>query len=116
AGRQDLAFAPAAAQWTAAAAPPGAAAPPSETAAPGYPRGPPHDPPRAPRAETAAPGYPGGPRSDHPGAPGVRQPVSHRRSAGGREVTDIHAAEQSDARLARLSYADGIWIGATQIS
>jgi undecaprenyl-diphosphatase len=80
AGRQDLAFAPAAAQWTA-----------------------------------AAPGYPGSPRSDDPDAPGVRQPASHRRSADGREVTDIDAAEQSDARLARLSYADGIWIGATQI-
>jgi len=94
AGRQDLAFAPAAAQRTAAAPPPGAAVPPWET---------------------AAPGYPGSPRDGHPGAPGVRQPASHRRSAGGREVTDIDAAEQSDARLAGLSYADGIWIGATQI-
>jgi undecaprenyl-diphosphatase len=81
AGRQDLAFAPAAAQRTA----------------------------------VAAPGSPGSPRSDHPGAPGVRQPASHHRSAGGREVTDIDAAEQSDTRLARLSYADGIWIGSTQI-
>jgi undecaprenyl-diphosphatase len=80
AGCQDLAFAPAAAERTA-----------------------------------AAPGYPGSPRYDDPGAPGVRQPASHRRSADGREVTDIDAAEQSDARLARLSYADGIWIGATQI-
>jgi len=94
AGRQDLAFAPAAAQRTAAAPPPGAAVPPWET---------------------AAPGYPGSPRDGHPGAPGVRQPASHRRSAGGREVSDIDAAEQSDARLAGLSYADGIWIGATQI-
>jgi undecaprenyl-diphosphatase len=94
AGRQDLAFAPAAAQRTAAAPPPGAAVPPWET---------------------AAPGYPGSPGDGHPGAPGVRQPASHRRSAGGREVTDIDAAEQSDARLAGLSYADGIWIGATQI-
>jgi len=94
AGRQDLAFAPAAAQWTAAAPPQGAAVPPWETAAPGYPRS---------------------PSDGHPGAPGVRKPASHRRSAGGREVTDIDAAEQSDARLAGLSYADGIWIGATQI-
>ena len=94
AGRQNLAFAPAAAQRTAAAPPPGAAVPPWET---------------------AAPGYPGSPRDGHPGAPGVRQPASHRRSAGGREVSDIDAAEQSDARLAGLSYADGIWIGATQI-
>jgi undecaprenyl-diphosphatase len=87
AGRQDLAFAPAAAQRTAA----------------------------VPPWETAAPGHPGSPDYDLPGAPGVRQPASHRRSAGGREVTDIDAAEQSDARLARLSYADGILIGATQI-
>jgi undecaprenyl-diphosphatase len=94
AGRQDLAFAPAAAQRT-------AAAPPQEAAVPPW--------------ETAAPGYPGRPRDDHRGAPGVRQPASHRRSAGGREVSDIDAAEQSDARLAGLSYADGIWIGATQI-
>jgi undecaprenyl-diphosphatase len=94
AGRQDLAFAPAAAQRTAAAPPQRAAVPPWET---------------------AAPGHPGSPHYDHPGAPGVRQPASHRRSAGGREVTDIDAAEQSDARLARLSYADGILIGATQI-
>jgi undecaprenyl-diphosphatase len=94
AGGEDLAFAPAAAQRTAAAPPRGAAVPPWET---------------------AAPGYPGSPSDGHPGAPGVRQPASHRRSAGGREVTDIDAAEQSDARLAGLSYADGIWIGATQI-
>ena len=97
ASRQDLAFAPAAAQRTAAAAPWGPAVPPWES---------------------AAPGYPGSPSDGHPGAPGaggVRQPASHRRSAGGREVTDIDAAEQSDARLAGLSYADGIWIGATQI-
>ena len=94
AGRQDLAFAPAAAQRT-------AAAPPQEAAVPPW--------------ETAAPGYPGSPRYNQPGAPGVRQPASHRRSAGGREVSDIDAAEQSDARLAGLSYADGIWIGATQI-
>jgi undecaprenyl-diphosphatase len=80
AGRQDLAFAPAGAQRTA-----------------------------------AAPEYPGSPGYDDPGAPGVRPPASHRRSAGGREVTDIDAAEQSDARLAGLSYVDGIWIGATQI-
>jgi undecaprenyl-diphosphatase len=91
AGREDLAFVPAAAQRTAAAPPPGAAVPPRET---------------------AAPGYPGDPGYDHPGA---QQSASHRRSAGGREVTDIDAAEQSDARLAGLSYADGIWIGATQI-
>src|SRR5271165_6216262 len=48
AGRQDLAFAPAAAQWTAAAPPPGAAVPPWETAAPGYPGSPRYDHPAAP--------------------------------------------------------------------
>jgi undecaprenyl-diphosphatase len=46
---------------------------------------------------------------------GPGQPASHRKPSGGRAAADIDAAEQSDARLARLSYADGIWIGATQI-
>jgi undecaprenyl-diphosphatase len=40
------------------------------------------------------------------------QPASHRKPAGGR---DVDAAERSDARLARLSYVDGILIGTTQI-
>src|SRR5215470_11073824 len=46
---------------------------------------------------------------------GMGQPVSHRQAPGGRAAADIDATERSDARLARLSYADGIWIGATQI-
>jgi undecaprenyl-diphosphatase len=41
--------------------------------------------------------------------------ASHRRSSGGRAATDVDAAEQSDARLARLSYANGILIGSMQI-
>ena len=43
------------------------------------------------------------------------QPASHRRTSGGRAVADIAAAEQSDTRIAGLSYASGIWIGAAQI-
>jgi undecaprenyl-diphosphatase len=50
-----------------------------------------------------------------PGAAGSGQPVSQRRSSGGRDVDDVAAAEESDARLARLSYTDGILIGSTQI-
>jgi undecaprenyl-diphosphatase len=43
------------------------------------------------------------------------QPASHRRPSGGRDAGDVDAAEQSDARLARLSYKDAVLIGATQI-
>jgi undecaprenyl-diphosphatase len=46
----------------------------------------------------------------------VRRPASHRRpSGGGRAVDDVAAAEQSDERIARLSYVDSIVIGCTQI-
>ena len=48
-------------------------------------------------------------------AVGPGRPTSHRRPSGGRAAADIDAAEQSDARIARLSYASGIWIGASQI-
>ena len=76
--------------------------------------------------QTLAQGYPGARRYDSAGAPdapgrgavgpdSVRRPGSHRKQAGGRDVADVDAAEQSDARLARLSYADGLLIGATQI-
>jgi undecaprenyl-diphosphatase len=58
-----------------------------------------------------APGNPGG----RPPATGVGQPASHRKPADGRAAADIGAAEQSDARIARLSYAAGTLIGATQI-
>jgi undecaprenyl-diphosphatase len=41
--------------------------------------------------------------------------ASHRESAGERAAADINAAERSDARIARLSYAAATLIGATQI-
>jgi undecaprenyl-diphosphatase len=95
AGRPAQAFAPAGTAETAAAGAPG---------------------------QAVAQGYPGARRYDSPGAPGapggpadVRRPASHRKPAGGRAATDIDAAEQSDTRLARLSYTDGVLIGATQI-
>jgi undecaprenyl-diphosphatase len=49
-----------------------------------------------------------------PAAAGLGQPASHRRPAGGREAADIGAADRSDARIARLSYAATL-IEATQI-
>jgi undecaprenyl-diphosphatase len=63
------------------------------------------------------PGYPGGvERGTMPlPAVGLGETASHRRPAGGRERADIDTAEQSDARLARLSYKEGILIGAMQI-
>jgi undecaprenyl-diphosphatase len=106
------------AQTLAPAKAPGATAagPPWEAAAPGYPGTPGH-------------GYPGNPSygySGHPGGsgqPGGRplaaasmgRPASHRKSAGGRATGDIDDAEQSDARIARLSYATATLIGSTQI-
>jgi undecaprenyl-diphosphatase len=45
----------------------------------------------------------------------MRQPASHRKASGGRAAADIDAAEQSDARIAGLSYAAGTLIGVTQI-
>jgi undecaprenyl-diphosphatase len=74
--------------------------------------------------ETAASGYPGPQGYGDPANPGHRgnsdltgmgQPASHRKPSGGRAVADVASAERSDARLARLSYVDGILIGATQI-
>jgi undecaprenyl-diphosphatase len=68
------------------------------------------------RADRGTSGHPGGAGGATVPLPvGVGQPVSPRQAPGGRAAADIDAAEQSDARLARLSYADGIWIGATQI-
>ncbi len=108
AGRPAQAFAHADASGTAVVDPPWDAAAPGYSSAPGY-------------------GYPGVPQSPaYPGAPGHastaaheaagrRQPVSHRKPSGGRDLTDVDAAERSDARLAGLSYANGILIGATQI-
>jgi undecaprenyl-diphosphatase len=144
AGRPAQAFAPGAVAGTAAASDPGQAAVPGYPDGPGYgypdaPRDPGYQPnPGGPairrypanRGGPANPRYPGVP--GHPGAPGypagaghatiplpagggMGQPASHRKPAGGRERADIDAAEQSDARIARLSYKDGILIGAAQI-
>jgi undecaprenyl-diphosphatase len=98
AGRPAQAFAPASA--------PAPAVPPWEAAAPGYPGTPGYAYPSIPQN----PGYP-----QNPGAAGVRQPTSHRRPSGGRDVGDVADAERSDERIAGLSYADGILIGAAQI-
>ena len=100
AGRPAQAFARAGTPRTAAAGAPG------HTAVPGYPATPGYGYPGVPRT----PGYPG-----NPAAAGMGQPATHRMPAGGRAVADIDAAERSDARIARLSYAAGTLIGATQI-
>jgi undecaprenyl-diphosphatase len=122
-GRTDRAFAPAGAPGTAAAAPWEAAVPPWEAAAPGYPGTPGYGYPSAPQSPgyPANPGYrgnPGGPGRATvplPAAAGPGQPASHRKPSGGRAAADIDAAERSDTRLARLSYAEAIVIGTTQV-
>jgi undecaprenyl-diphosphatase len=106
-----------------------AAGAPGHGAVPGYPATPGYGYPGVPRTP-GYPGNPGGPGDPgvpgHPGgagratgrppaAAGRAQPASHRKPAGGRDVADIDAAERSDARIARLSYAAGTLIGATQI-
>jgi undecaprenyl-diphosphatase len=102
AGRPAQAFAPAGTAETAAAGAPG------QTLAQGYPGARRYDSP-------GAPGAPGDPARGAVGPDGMRRPGSHRKQGGGRDVADVDAAEQSDARLARLSYTDGILIGSTQI-
>jgi undecaprenyl-diphosphatase len=44
------------------------------------------------------------------------RPHSHRKSANGRSGAEIDAARESDCRIARLSYIDGLAIGACQIA
>jgi undecaprenyl-diphosphatase len=44
------------------------------------------------------------------------RPHSHRKTSGGRARADFEAAEQSDARIAGLSYLDSIVIGVFQIA
>src|SRR5207237_6078227 len=72
----------------------------------------------------ASPGHYGDPQS--PGyrpadvtapvtAAEMRQPASPRTQSGRRDVTDVSSAEESDARIAGLSYVNGTLIGATQI-
>jgi undecaprenyl-diphosphatase len=127
AGRPGRAFAPAGAPET-------AAVPPWEDAAPGYPgasgyRGVPQHPgyPVSP-GYSQGPGYPRVPGDRGvPGRPGAVRPTvpmpsagmgraaSHRKPPTGRDVADVAAAEQSDARIAGLSYRDGILIGSLQI-
>jgi undecaprenyl-diphosphatase len=77
------------------------AGPPWQPAGPGYPVSPGH-------------GYRGNPGGAGSGAVPPR-PAAHRTSSGGRGVADIDAAEQSDVRIARLSYANATLIGAAQI-
>ena len=104
AGRQPQAFAPATATGMTVAGPPW------EAVAPGYAGVPGHGYPGAPQD----PGYPANPGyRGNPAGPG--QPASHLKSSGGRAAADVAAAEQSDARLARLSYLDATVVGATQI-
>jgi undecaprenyl-diphosphatase len=71
----------------------------------------------APAEYSTAPAYSGAaPRATIPLPSGAAaEPASHRKPSGGRETADAGAAEQSDARIARLSYANAILIGATQI-
>ncbi len=105
AGRPAQALAAAGTPGTAAAGAPGHAAVPGYPATPGY-------------GSPGAPGHPGdagraGGRP--PAAAGLGQPASHRTPSGGRAGAEIGAAERSDARIARLSYAAGTLIGAMQI-
>jgi undecaprenyl pyrophosphate phosphatase UppP len=91
------------------------------SADPGYgrPADPGHDRPADPGyGRPADPGYSLRVDLGHGGQPdpaGTGRLASHRKSSGGRAADDVDAAERSDARLARLSYKDGILIGATQI-
>ena len=43
-------------------------------------------------------------------------PGAHARQAGGRQLTDIHAAAASDARIARLPFRDSFYVGVLQIT
>ena len=129
AGRPGRAFAPAGGPGTPAVPPwedPASGSPgasgygyPGVPQHPGYPISPgyPQDPgyPRVP-GNHGVPGHPGAARRTVPmPAAGRGRPTSHRRPPGGRDVTDVTAAERSDERIAGLSYADGTLIGAMQI-
>jgi undecaprenyl-diphosphatase len=43
-------------------------------------------------------------------------PGAHARQAGGRQLADIRAAADSDARIARLPYRDSLYVGVLQIA
>jgi undecaprenyl-diphosphatase len=90
------AFAPQAVVTTTAAGAAGQAEVPGYTGAPGYAAG---------AADATVPLRIGG----------AGQPPSHHDPAHGRDRVDIDAAEQSDARLAKLSYGNAIVIGSMQI-
>jgi undecaprenyl-diphosphatase len=112
-GRPPQAFAPAGAPRTAAVGP-------GQVAVPGSPNAPGYGYPGVSRnpgypGYQGNPGVPGRASGRPPGAAGMGQSASRSRAAGGRDAADIDAAERSDARIARLSYAAGTLIGATQI-
>jgi undecaprenyl-diphosphatase len=111
AGRQPHAFAPASAAGATAGRPPWETVPPGYSATPGYGH------PGVPQASgySGNSGGRGQPSGRRPAAAAAGQPASHRKPASGRAAADIDAAEQSDARIAGLSYAAGTLIGATQI-
>src|SRR5712692_9567905 len=49
-------------------------------------------------------------------AAGPALPGAHARQAGGRQLAEIRAAADSDARIARLPYRDTLFIGVLQIA
>jgi undecaprenyl-diphosphatase len=51
-----------------------------------------------------------------PAAGGPPSPGAHARRAGGRQMAEIRAAADSDARIARLPYRDSLYIGVLQIT
>jgi undecaprenyl-diphosphatase len=107
-------FAPAGAPGTAVGGPPWETAAPVHPGTPGY--GYPGNAGYPPSpGYPSDPGYPPNPGYRENPRAGMGQPPSHRRSSGGRGTADVAAAERSDERIAKLSYADGILIGATQI-
>ena len=123
AGRPAQASAPAGPRWDTAARGygyGGVSQNPGYPGTPGYPAAPGYGYPSVPRnpsypGEPGTPGYPVEVPSVSVPLHGKGQSASHRRPSGGRVATDVAAAERSDERIARLSYADGIWIGAAQI-
>jgi undecaprenyl-diphosphatase len=113
---------------------PAPAGPPWEAAVPGYPGAAGYGYPGTSQrlGYPPNPGYPAGPAySGNPGYPGYRtgapgtayprgsadrgQAVPHRGPSGSRAAADVAEAEQSDERIARLSYKDAVLIGSAQI-
>src|SRR5262245_16662969 len=67
----------------------------------------------APAAVAAGPGTP---TATAPAAAVRGRRGAHARQSGGRDMSDIRAAELSDARIAGLSFADSLWVGLLQIA